>query len=70
MMMIKALHPRDDIDKLHVWRKEGGRGLGSIENCIDASIQGLKKYTKKDKERLTNKNNSRKQQWKHKANPP
>ena len=31
----KALHPRDDIDRLYVSRREGGRGLASIEDGID-----------------------------------
>ena len=30
MTMHKALHPRDDVDRLYVSRKEGGRGLASI----------------------------------------
>ena len=39
--MHKALHPRDDVDRLYVSRKEGGRGLASIEDTVDASIQRL-----------------------------
>ena len=39
--MHKALHPRDDVDRLYVSRKEGGRGLASIEDSIDVSIQRL-----------------------------
>ena len=35
----KALHPRDDVDRLYVSRKEGGRGLTSIKESVDASIQ-------------------------------
>ena len=38
MTMHKALHPRDDVDRLYVSRKEGGRGLASIEDSDDASI--------------------------------
>ena len=38
----KALDPRDDVDRLYVSRKEGGRGLASIEDSVDASIQRLK----------------------------
>ena len=38
MSMHKALHPRDDVDRLYVSRKEGGRGLTSIEDSVDASI--------------------------------
>ena len=41
MTMHKALPPRDDIDRLYVPRKEGGRGLTSIEDSVDASIQWL-----------------------------
>ena len=42
MTMHKALHTRDNVDRLYVCRKEGGRGLASIEDTIDASIQRLK----------------------------
>ena len=38
MTMRKALHPRDDVDRLYVSRKEGGRGLASIEDNVDTSI--------------------------------
>ena len=37
MVMHKALYPR---------------GLSNIEDCNDATIQGLKEYTKKSKEGL------------------
>ena len=46
MTMHKALHPRDDLDRLYVSRKEGGRGLACIEDSVDASIQLLEKSTK------------------------
>ena len=42
--MHKALHPRDDVDRLYVPRKEGGRGLASIEDNVDTSIQRLEEY--------------------------
>ena len=61
MTMQKALHPRarDDTDRLYVSRKEGGRGLDSIEDSVDASTQGHKDNNKKGKERLvTAANNS------------
>ena len=45
--MHKALHPRDDVDRLYVPRKEGGRGLTSIEDSIDTSIQRLEDYIEK-----------------------
>ena len=47
MTMHKALHPRDDVDRLYVSRKEGGRGLTSIEDSVDASIQRLEDYIEK-----------------------
>ena len=48
MTMHKALHPRDDVDRLYVSRKEGGRGLlASIEDSIDTSIQRLEGYIEK-----------------------
>ena len=47
MTMHKALHPRDDVDKLYVSRKEGGRGLASIDDTVDASIQRLEDYIEK-----------------------
>ena len=45
--MHKALHPRDDVDRLYVTRKEGGRRLACIEDSVDASIQGLEDYIEK-----------------------
>ena len=45
--MHKALHPRDDVS-----RKEGGRGIASIEDIVDASIKRLEDYTEKHNGRL------------------
>ena len=39
--MYKGLHPRDDVDRLYVPRKEGGRGFSSIEDSVDTSILRL-----------------------------
>ena len=47
MTMHKVLHPRDDVDRLYVSREEGGIGLVSIEDSIDASIQRLEDYIEK-----------------------
>ena len=41
MTMHKALHPREAVDRLYVSKKEGGRGLASMEDTVDASIQWL-----------------------------
>ena len=41
MTMHKALHPRDDVDRLYVSRREGGRRLATMEDSADTSIQRL-----------------------------
>ena len=45
-----ALHSRDDIVKLYVSRKKGGRGLASIEDNVDTSFQRLEDNIKKSKD--------------------
>ena len=52
MNMHKALHNRDDVNRLYVSRKEGGKGLASIEDSVDASIQRLENYIGKHEEGL------------------
>ena len=44
MTIHKALHLRDDMDRWYVSRREGGRGLASIEDSVDALIQRLEDY--------------------------
>ena len=45
--MHKALHSRDDVDRLYMWWNEGGRGLTSNE---DESIQKLEEYSSNEEE--------------------
>ena len=47
--MNNTLQPRDDVDRLYVSgrEREGERGLASIEDGIDASIQRLEDYIEK-----------------------
>ena len=56
MTMRMSLNPKDNIEKLNASRKErgggGGGGFATIEDCVEASIQGLKDYITKIKERL------------------
>ncbi len=52
MTMHKALHPRNEIDRLYVSRKERGRELASIEDSVDASIQRLENYIEKHEQGL------------------
>ena len=40
------MHRRDDVDRRYVPRKEGGRGLASIEDSVDASIRLFENYIK------------------------
>ena len=50
MTMHKALqHPRVDVDRLYVPRKEGEKGLASIKDSVDASIQRREDYIEKHK---------------------
>ena len=39
-----ALHPTSDVDRLYIARKEGGRRLISIEDCVELAIRGLEVY--------------------------
>ena len=52
MTMHKTLYPRDNVDRLYVSRKEKGKGLASIEDSVDVSIQRLKDYIEKHEGRL------------------
>ena len=42
--MYGALHPKSDVDRLFIPRKEGGRGLISIQDCVELAIRGLEEY--------------------------
>ena len=52
MTMHKALHPRDDVDRLYVSKKEVGRGLDRIEDTVDALTQRLEDYIEKHEQGL------------------
>ena len=47
-----VLHPKSDIDRLYIPRKEGGRGLVSIKDCVELAIRGLEVYVHGCEERL------------------
>ena len=34
-----ALHPKSDVDRSYIPRKEGGRGLIFIEDCVELAIE-------------------------------
>ena len=52
MIMHKALHPRKNVDRQYVSRKEGGRGLVNIEDSVDPSIQRFEDYIENHEGRL------------------
>ena len=37
----RALHPKSDVDRLYIPRKEGRRGFISIVDCVELAIRGL-----------------------------
>ena len=45
--MHKALHSRDDVDKLYVLSNEERRGITSIEDSVDTWMRRLEDYIKK-----------------------
>ena len=47
-----TLHPKSDVDRLYIPRKEGGRGFISIEDCVELAITDLKVYVHGSEERL------------------
>ena len=49
MTMHKALYPRDDVDRLYVPRKEGGKRLACIQNSVYTLIRRLEDYINEQK---------------------
>ena len=52
MTMHKALHPRDDVERLYVSKKEGGRGLTTIQDSVDTTTYQLEDYIRNRRGRL------------------
>ena len=50
--MYGGLHPNNDVDRLYVKRKEGGRGLISVEQCIREEENSLGFYVANSEENL------------------
>jgi hypothetical protein len=44
LTMYKVHHPKADIDRLYVKRKEGGRGLVQVEAAYKAEITSIAEY--------------------------
>ena len=47
-----ALHPKSDVDRLYITRKEVGGVLISIEDFVELAIRGLEVYVHGSEERL------------------
>ena len=47
-----ALHPKSDVYRLYIPRKEGRRGLIFIEDCVELAIRSLEVYVHVSEERL------------------
>ena len=68
--MHKALHPRADINRLYVSRKEVGGGLTNIEDCVGHFNTRTQREHEKIQQRQTttasNMRRNRKQNWEEK----
>ena len=47
-----ALHPRSNVSRLYLPRREGGRGLISVEDAINIEERNINVYVCKSQERL------------------
>ena len=47
-----GLHPKSDVDKLYLPRKDAGRGLIVVEDCVELAVRGLEVYDHESEERL------------------
>ena len=52
MTMAGVFHQKGDVDRLYLARKEGGRGMISVEDCVRMEEKNLTKYVVESKERL------------------
>ena len=52
MTMHNALHPKSNVDRLYIPRKEGGRGFRGVKETVNLTNLGLKNYVKESKERF------------------
>ena len=48
----RVLHPRDCVKRLYVPRKEGGRGLISVEDCVNQAGRLLETYVQSSEEKI------------------
>jgi hypothetical protein len=54
LLTIEGLHhPKADVNRLYVDRRNGGHGLVELESARNAAIVGLSEYSEQGKDRLT-----------------
>ena len=52
LSMNDALHPRANVSRVYLSRKEGGRGLVSVEDCVRLEELSLDRYLSQSEEKL------------------
>ena len=52
LTVYRCMHPQADVDRLYWKRKEGGRGLINIEDCITVEENSLGYYIDTKQEQL------------------
>ena len=52
LTMHGGLHPKSNVDRLYIPRKEGGRGLLNVEDVLNLAVFGLERYVCNSNERL------------------
>ena len=48
--MYQALHPRSNVGRIYLPRSEGGKGLLSLEDYVNAEMRSLGQYLKMNKD--------------------
>ena len=46
------MNSKSDADRLHITRKDGGRSLIAIEECVELAVRSLEAYVHGSEERL------------------
>ena len=47
LTIYRALHPQADVDRLYYKRADGGRGLISVEDCVEIEVNSLYSYVER-----------------------
>ena len=50
LTIYSAFHPKSNVKRLYMRRKQGGRGLISLRDCVDAEIRNLHEYIANNEE--------------------